>query len=130
MRGLLFRRHVARDALLARVLLALALAAALLRAVVPVGYMPTAHGGHFEVTICGSDATLALDLGEDGAAAPGHEPCVFSVATLTTAPPAPVALAAPLAVLLAAAPAPAWALIPGRGLAAPPPPSHAPPTSV
>ncbi len=119
----------------ARAVLVLALLAALLRAAVPVGFMPTAKDGVFEVVICSSDGSVAhasMDL--DGEAPPpastAGDHCVFAMASAAAAPSATVSIAAPVAIDRSAPSHPMPDLAPGRGLAAPPPPSHAPPVLI
>ena len=116
----------------------MALAAMILRALLPVGWMPAAGG---QIVICtghGPSLQAATLLGglDDG----GHQhaptqkhdhPCAFSAHGVGAAPPIQnsdvtllnwisIALVLPGARFLA----------PGRGLAAPPPPSHAPPALI
>lgn len=116
----------------ARAVLMLALLAALVRAAVPVGFMPTARDGAFEVVICSSDGSVAhalLDLDGDAPppASPAGDHCVFAMASAAAAPAATVSIDAPVMVDHTASAPRAPDLAPGRGLAAPPPPSHAPP---
>jgi hypothetical protein len=113
--------------------LALAFAALLVKLMVPVGFMaaegPTAQA--FPLVICTAQGRVALPASTEHA--PAHKskadaPCAFAA---NAAPPAPAAIAilaapfraAPLAVREARAD-----LQPGRGLAAPPPPSQGPPS--
>ena len=111
----------------------LAVLALLLNVAVPQGTM-VAPGGHgaAALVICTGHGPLTL-AGHDGGPAhkgqaAGHDgACAFAGHGLASAPP-------PLPLIARAAFAPATLvrlavadLAPGRGLAAPPPPSHAPP---
>ncbi len=121
---------------------AIALLAMFVRAIVPAGYMlaeaDTPDGRYLVVQMCdGHTAAKVVDLdtGEllDASKLPGKSdgktsstPCVFSIATPVGAPPVAIepvvfqrAFAADFVVALAVAP--------GRGIAAPPPPSTGPP---
>ena len=125
MGGGVITRIVWRTGGLASALLALALLVA-----VPPGYMPGVENGRAGLHICTGHGLLTIG-GGDHKAPPAHgaqdTPCVFAGAATPPAPPL-VPLAQPdLA---------AYALVqdrgiadaaPGRGLAAPPPPSHGPP---
>jgi hypothetical protein len=125
-----------------------ALAAIMLRVLIPAGFMlaTDARAEGVIITICTGDGVHAARLGADGTitvdngTASGepqdsdgakHGSCTFAgAATAVPSPPAS-ALAAPLA-----AAKQTYAtfvlrdLVPGRGLAAPPPPSTAPPVSL
>ncbi len=124
---------------------AFALLALLVRAVVPSGYMlataETASGRYLTVTVCSDHTTTArvIDLetglevnssdmpdGPDGKTA-DQPSCVFGVAPHMAAPHATV-MAATLPVQVSQ---PVFGsprdLRPGRGIAAPPPPSTGPP---
>ncbi|MDX2235764.1 MAG: hypothetical protein NW200_14790 [Hyphomonadaceae bacterium] len=118
----------------ARIVLALALVAALARAAVPVGFMPTARDGVLQVVICGAEgapshALIDLGGGEQAPAPQAAEHCVFAVAAAAT-PSAMASIAAPVRAVVDAAHGHLPDLAPGRGLAAPPPPSHAPPVLI
>jgi hypothetical protein len=112
-----------------------AIAAAIGRALVPAGYMPAPHGGRISIVLCGSGHEAALDLGGDrapggrkGAAEGG---CVFAVATAMAPPAILASISAPGSDPVAGAAKPLPRATRGSlGLAAPPPPSHAPPVSV
>jgi hypothetical protein len=112
--------------------LALAFVAVLVKVMVPVGFMaaerPTSHA--FPFVICTAQGRATLPASTEHA--PAHKsktdaPCAFAA---NAAPPAPAEIAVlsapfraePLAVREVRAD-----LQPGRGLAAPPPPSQAPP---
>jgi hypothetical protein len=121
-----------RSSALRGVLLTLAVMALAMRLAVPQGFMtaPSAHGGP-QLVICTGHGPLKSD--PSGPAEKGKQgsPCVFAGhgggATPEAAPQAPAAT-------LFASEAPAGAipadLAPGRGLAAPPPPSLGPPLTV
>lgn len=118
----------------AQLLMLCALAAVITRAIVPVGYMATVSGDRISVTLCGSGATTIVDLGEhdgrggDGKTAQMDGVCVFAAAAASAPPPVSLAaVSAPLAAPVEAAPLFPPAVAVGQGLAAPPPPSHAPP---
>lgn len=118
----------------AQLLMLCALAAVITRAIVPVGYMATVSGDQISVTLCGSGAAATLDLGGhdgrggDGKTAQMDGVCVFAAAAATAPPPVLMAaIAAPRAAPVEAAPIVSPAVAVGQGLAAPPPPSHAPP---
>ncbi len=118
----------------------LALVAISVRALVPAGYMlaPSAHADGVVVTICTAQGAVDVVLDPAGA---GHKqkndtqqrnadaPCVFAGAAPLAAPDAAIALAAP-AVASASVEYVFAQLAPGRGLAAPPPPSTGPPTLI
>lgn len=119
---------VARDALMLLALLALSL-----RLLFPPGYMPGSSLSQLIVVCSGQmPAGMAMDGGDHR---PGKaplegadHPCPFAVNAATPiAPDVPLAnfSAPPSAFVPLAASAPTVA--PGRGMAAPPPPSHAPP---
>ena len=129
----------------ARQLGAIALLAMLVRAVVPAGYMlaeaDTPNGRYLVVQMCdghGDAQVVDLDTGEllDASKLPGKSdnknsstPCVFA----TSAPMAsPLAAAGPIVFQreFAADFVIALAVAPGRGIAAPPPPSTGPPTLI
>ena len=125
---------------------AIALVALLMRAMLPAGYMlaeaDTAGGRYVTLQICDGHASapklLNLDTGEEvlldtlpkkikdnGA----KTPCVFSAAPAIVEP---LALVEPVEFLAdtGVAFAPAKDIRPGRGIAAPPPPSTGPPSLI
>jgi hypothetical protein len=110
---------------------ALAMLALVLQICVPGGFMVSRDAGAPALVVCtGHGAvTLADDHGQPGKAPADHEHgvCAFAghgAAALT----APVIAPIPVAYAFAAAsPVQADRQAPGRGLAAPPPPSQAPP---
>ncbi len=113
-------------------LAALALA---LKMMVPAGYMPGASLAAPILLCSGQGDMPGMTMAQDGQDRPGkashdkaEHPCAFAglgAASLTAPFEAP-ALAPVLAAMRHTAIA-ALPLLPGRGLAAPPPPSHAPP---
>jgi hypothetical protein len=114
------------------VALTLAILALAVKVVVPPGFMIADAGAAFPITICTGHGPLILAPGDAKAPkAPKHKmdtPCT-GAGNVTPPNPAIVAdLAEPYlwaATVLGAGPA--FDVAPGRGLAAPPPPSHAPP---
>lgn len=110
-----------------------ALAAVITRALVPTGYMAVSDGDRISVILCGSGHAAALDLGDDEqpTQAGGEGVCVFAAAAAAAPPPATSAsFTAPLTVIERPAQIFPEAVHVGLGLAAPPPPSHAPPVHV
>lgn len=114
----------------------LLIAAALFaRGLAPDGWMPSAKAaGQFELMLCsgmGGTPTVAAGHGHshhpgdhDGG---GSHPCAFAgVAVADTAPP-PLVITPPIRLERPRAPATAFDVLPGRGLAAPPPPATGPP---
>jgi hypothetical protein len=111
-------------------LLALAL---LVRLAAPTGWMlaPDAQGAP-QLVICTGHGPMTLDAGKGSAPAPktvSDHPCAF--AGCGVAPP-PTLSAEPIPAPVATAPAQSLGIAndqrPGRGLAAPPPPSRGPPS--
>jgi len=110
-----------------------AIAALLVQTLVPAGYMASTSRTGPALVICTGHGALDLTPRGAGGDHKSHKPgdasvCAFAAHGLTNSPPAPVIVmasryAAPLQ--LAAS---ARAQSPGRGLAAPPPPSQGPPT--
>jgi hypothetical protein len=116
-----------------RVMIALALVALALRVLIPSGFMvadaKTNHG--YPVVICTGHGTLTLDSsGDHKSPAPKSKPdapCAFA-GMATPVAPTLAALAPPSYRLSQPAPAEVRPdQIPGRGLAAPPPPAIGPP---
>ena len=124
---------------------AIALLAMLVRAIVPAGYMlaeaDTPNGRYLVVQMCdghGAAQVVDLDTGEllDASKLPGKSdsktsgtPCVFATSAPMASPVAAAEsivfqreFAADFVVVLSVAP--------GRGIAAPPPPSTGPPTLI
>jgi hypothetical protein len=116
--------------------LALAVLALVARIVVPAGFMPAQTAGGVALVICTGHGPLAIDGPQDPKAPkPGSRsdaPCAFAAAP-SAAPPPPVVtvLAEPYAISVdPGRRGPVADLIPGRGLAAPPPPSQGPPSAL
>jgi hypothetical protein len=122
---------------------AFALMALLVRAMVPAGYMlaeaENASGRYLTLELCdahdGKPKLVDLDTGEiidapaDGKSSAPQAPCVFA-ALASMAPP--VAAAEPIEFTIAGEVdfAEVRDLMPGRGIAAPPPPSTGPPARI
>jgi hypothetical protein len=112
----------------------LVLLAFLLQALTPAGFMLTREGGQATVAICtGHGAAHSLaDLAGDPAKAPKSRPdspCAPAGHKIGVAPPLLALIASPIALPAVAPQVGAQQdLAPGRGLAAPPPPSQGPPT--
>jgi hypothetical protein len=103
----------------------------MVQVLVPRGFMLSAERGQPALVICtGHGAVVVAEHDHPGKAPkPGADkPCVFAAHGVATPPPQRLVVAraavepTPAAILLA------FDLAPGRGLAAPPPPSHAPPS--
>jgi hypothetical protein len=120
------------------VALTLILLALVLKVVVPPGFMVADPGASFPITICTGHGPLVLDPGDTRAPnAPTHNkgpthkmdtPCTGAGNITPPAPPLVAGLAEPyVGVAQPPGAGPNFAVAPGRGLAAPPPPSHAPP---
>ena len=130
---------------------ALIAAALLLKALVPAGWMPVFDNGNVMLRLCGGWAPapakdpaiqshLAMTMDHEVTASPAHhdqddeerqssdQPCSFAAGALSWT--APDALPAAVLSLLRTAIVAAFpsTLAPGRGLAAPPPPSTGPPS--
>lgn len=118
--------------------LLLLVAALLARSVAPEGWMPVVNAaGGIEITVCnGTGPDSAMVLSPDGKLhhkapgknQPGDHACAFSGLGVADAPPTLVALAAPVFTPDAAPALDPIGAIPGRGLAAPPPPATGPPS--
>ena len=110
-------------------LTAFALAA---RVLVPVGFMPTQTNGGFALAICTGHGPLIIGERQTPTA-PNHKstpdaPCAFAGSVTPTTPTLDAApISSPLPAGQVVAQRQVADLIPGRGLAAPPPQSHAPP---
>ncbi len=114
--------------------LALSLVALLMQVLVPAGYMVAQGANGPDVVICtGHGALLASVDQHHPGKVPGSRadaPCAFAGHGVL-APPADNAAAAVIQVSHTPVPAIGlWDLAPGRGLAAPPPPSRGPPTAI
>lgn len=113
--------------------IALAALALMLQVLTPPGFMLASSPAGPELVICtGHGPLVVADPHRHPAKAPkpgADAPCAFAVHGAAVPPPQRLA---PLAVVftpVAPAAAAAFDLAPGRGLAAPPPPSHGPPTT-
>jgi hypothetical protein len=128
----------------ARLLLALALCAAIIRGGIPPGYMfaeaETPSGRYMVMSICEGHETRAriIDLatGEevetptgDESATGATDTCVFSWLSQLSTPPETVSLGPVAPVSRTSQPLPGCP-VPGRGLAAPPPPATGPPQTL
>ena len=83
--------------------LALALFAAIVRSLIPVGFMPTERDGQLTLVVCTMDGARTLsgetrsESGVDNVFAAAHAPCAFAaLATLAPPPEAPI-LSLPMA---------------------------------
>jgi len=118
--------------------LLLLVAALLARSVAPEGWMPVVNAaGGIEITVCngtGPDDTMVLSPDgklhhkAPGKSQSGDHVCAFAGLGVADAPPTLVALAAPILAPDAAPALDPIDAIPGRGLAAPPPPATGPPS--
>jgi len=118
--------------------LLLLVAALLARSVAPEGWMPVVNAaGGIEITVCnGTGPDDAMVLSPDGKLhhkvpgknQSGDHVCAFSGLGIADAPPTLVALVAPTFASEAAPTLDPIDAIPGRGLAAPPPPATGPPS--
>ena len=111
-------------------LTALALA---LKVLVPQGFMLSERGPGIPLVICTGHGPLMLsDDGHGGSKNPAQKksdaPCTGAGNVTPVAPSTLAAVSEPIVLVVDRLPGSvALDLIPGRGLAAPPPPSHAPP---
>jgi hypothetical protein len=115
-------------------LVALALLALTLKGLTPAGYMIADRGGAFPLVICTGQGP-AMSADQDGGRHPPGEhrshsdgPCAFSGGALTDAPAPFIPARLPGLVFQPERELAKADLLPGRGLAAPPPPSQGPPT--
>jgi hypothetical protein len=109
---------------------ALAALALLLQVLAPQGFMLSGQASSPGLVICTGHGPLLSHTGHgkpDKAPKSADGSCVFAVHGAAAGPPAPVLVAAAPYTFAAAASLPTFDAAPGRGLAAPPPPSHAPP---
>lgn len=85
-------------------LLGLALFAAIVRSLIPQGFMPGVQDGQFAMVICTVDGAKTLDgadrpaSGIDGVMAAAHAPCAFSAVAVLAPPPSAPTVSLPLAV--------------------------------
>lgn len=112
---------------------ALAALALLVQTLVPAGFMVSGQARPPGLVICTGHAPVVINLGDHGQ--PGKSPasktvgtCVFAGHAATTAPVAPPILASVAYAIAPALTLTGYDLTPGRGLAAPPPPSQGPPS--
>ncbi|WP_066808738.1 hypothetical protein [Sphingomonas asaccharolytica] len=118
--------------------LLLLVAALLARSVAPEGWMPVVNAaGGIEITVCnGAGPDDAMVLSPDGKLhhkapgknQPGDHVCAFSGLGIADAPPSVIADVAPITSPDAAPALGPIEAVPGRGLAAPPPPATGPPS--
>jgi hypothetical protein len=113
----------------------IALLALIANLVSPAGYMIARQGDSLGLAICTGHGALILDTARadhashNKGAAHHEDRCPFAGHGLASGPPPLMRLAAVQRVSRPWTPSPLPAdLAPGRGLAAPPPPSQAPPT--
>jgi hypothetical protein len=117
------------------VALALTVLALAAKVLVPPGFMAAGPGAPFPITICTGHGPLVLSQG-DGKASnlPAHKlasPCSGADNITPTAASLAAAATNPFFwTLLSPGAGPTDDVAPGRGLAAPPPPSQAPPPSL
>ena len=114
------------------VCLTLAMIAVALKVLTPPGFMVASTQGALPLVICTGHGPLILGGSKDPAA-PAHKasdaPCAFAAASTPPTPSLAILVPAPLRLAADLAPTARGAdQTPGRGLAAPPPPSHAPPS--
>ena len=119
--------------------MAAALLALALQLLFPAGFMVAEPGqGHgLPIVICSAQGQIVADWDALAAHDAGHKKappktmagCPFAGHAVAADPPAPAALATPVAFETAVAPSRRYAVFPGRGLAAPPPPAIGPPRS-
>jgi hypothetical protein len=109
---------------------AMALMAVLVRAIVPTGFMIAPERGLNLVICSGFGPVASRTEGETPSKAPhkAEQPCAFAGFHTATSTDAVALVAAPSEWIAAAPLLLSLDLTPGRGLAAPPPPSHAPPS--
>jgi len=110
----------------------LALLAVALKVLIPSGFMVAQTSGGFPLVICTGHGPLDLSGAGDplhGKKSSNEAPCAFSGHAATTPPPSLLITAATGLFYLAPAIDRRGDLVPGRGLAAPPPPSQGPPRS-
>ena len=115
------------------VFMTLAILALALKILVPQGFMVADRGALFPLVICtGHGPMLVLPEGHDPSKTPEKKsdaPCAFAGSVTPPTPSLVAAIAEPYALpALRIAAIRSNDTAPGRGLAAPPPPSHAPPS--
>jgi len=125
--------HWRGDGGLRRWAVGLALLALLLQGLTAPGFMVARQGDRATIAICTGHgaATSIVDLtGHPAKPAQSRPdaPCAFAGHGIVAATPIAALLASPIAVPTPPPATPRFDLAPGRGLAAPPPPSQGPPT--
>ncbi len=113
--------------------IALAALALTVQFLVPQGYMVSADRGSPGLVICTGHGPLRLfDKHQTPGKSPksSDAPCAFAAHATATPPPAAATLMTVSFEYVGRAVTPTFDLAPGRGLAAPPPPSHAPPATL
>jgi len=111
----------------------LALLTVSFRVLIPSGFMIAQTRGGFPLVICTGHGPLDLSGAGDpfhGKKSSSDAPCAFAGHAATTPPASFVVSAAVGLVYFAPAIDRRGDLVPGRGLAAPPPPSQGPPPSI
>ncbi len=109
-------------------LLVLALAALWIQALIPAGYMISPDQGPGLVICTGHGPLTGQNRHPDGAPSANHDGvCLFAGHGLAVAPPLLARLPTRQIIVHSPTITVSVAQTPGRGLAAPPPPSHAPP---
>jgi hypothetical protein len=113
--------------------LILALLALCLQILIPSGFMVASSDTGPALVICTGHGPLTLDDHGQPGKAPSSKadmPCLFAGHGTTAAAPSVARISPPTAIVVArVAQAIRW-VRPGHGLAAPPPPSHAPPPAL
>lgn len=122
--------------------LMLAAMALLLRLAFPTGFMLSPSRSDLPtIVICTGQGAMTVTLGEDGKPVKAGEthksdtdktshPCTFAVASVVAVAPALVAILSPQRLTQVARPPLLTTQRPGLGLAAPPPPTTGPPSSL
>jgi len=117
------------------VFLTLAILALVVRIIVPQGFMVSNKGGGFRLIVCpGHSVQTDTGANHDGSKEPSQKksdsPCAFAGGVTPPAPSHLAVLSEPYTVQAARiGDLAARDLAPGRGLAAPPPPSQGPPAA-
>ena len=123
-----------------RAFLFAAFLALVLQLMVPAGFMIAApdHAGGFPIVICSAQGQTVVDWAAVSPGSDAHKSkapaksmagCPFAGHATAAEAPTPGAIAVPAAFTHAAPTGRAYAVFPGRGLAAPPPPAIGPPLS-
>lgn len=109
-----------------------AVLALIVQVLTPSGYMVGRQGDHAAIVICtghGPAGSLSDLIGHPGKAPQSRHdaPCAFAGLGVSAAPPPTALIVGPISLATQPALIAQFYLIPGRGLAAPPPPSQGPP---